>query len=215
MRTPSHLARISRVGAAAVLLAGTLGAGVGHATPAKAPVSLTFWSWVPGLQHEVDLFNQSHPAIKVNLVSAGQGAPEYLKLRTALKASSGAPDVVQIEYQYLPTFELTGKLVDLAQYGANSYKKHFVPCTWDSVSVGSKVYAIPQDSGPMALLYRSDIFAKYNLAVPTTWAQYAQEAATLHKANPKIYMTEFAANDGGWLNALTVSYTHLTLPTKR
>src|ERR1035437_6390088 len=193
MRTPSHLARLGRVGAAATLLAATLGVGLGQAAPAKAPVSITFWSWVPKLQDEVTMFEKAHPNIKVNLVNAGQGLAEYTKLRTALKAGSGAPDVVQIEFQYMPTFELTGKLVDLTQYGANDVKKAFVPWTWDQVSAGSKVYSIPQDSGPMALLYRADIFAKYKLAIPTTWAQYAQEAATLHKANPKLYMTEFAA----------------------
>jgi multiple sugar transport system substrate-binding protein len=202
MQHRSALARLCRAGAVAVLLATTLSAGISHATPVKAPVSLTFWSWVPNLQDEVTLFNQSHPGIKVNLVNAGQGAAEYLKLRTALKASSGAPDIVQIEFQYMPTFELTGKLVDLSQYGANNYKKDFVPWTWDQVSVGSKVYSIPQDSGPMALLYRADIFAQYHLAVPTTWDQYQQEAVALHKANPKIYMTEFAGNDGGWVNSL-------------
>ena len=200
MMLRSHLARLGRIGAAAVLLATT--AGAANAAPAKAPVTITFWSWVPHLQDEVNLFEKSHPNIKVNLVNAGQGGPQYTKLRTALKAGSGAPDVVQIEFQYLPTFELTGKLVDLAQYGANSLKPDFVPWTWSQVTQGSKVYAVPQDSGPMALLYRSDIFAKYHLAIPTTWAQYQQEAVALHKANPKIYMTDFAANDGGWINAL-------------
>ncbi|HVA92373.1 MAG TPA: extracellular solute-binding protein [Chloroflexota bacterium] len=202
MRTRTHLSRIVHVGAAAALLATTLGAGISHAAPTKAPVTLTFWSWVPHLQDEVNLFEKARPDIKVNLVNVGQGAPFYTKLRTALKAGSGAPDVTQIEFQYMPTFELTGKLVDLSQYGANAYKKDFVPWTWDQVSQGSKVYSIPQDSGPMALLYRADIFAKYHLAVPATWAQYQQEAITLHKDNPKIYMTEFAANDGGWINSL-------------
>jgi multiple sugar transport system substrate-binding protein len=191
-----------RVAAAGMLLAASLGSVAGHAAPAKAPVTITFWSWVPHLQDEVNLFEKSHPDIKVNLVNAGQAGAEYTKLRTALKAGSGAPDVVQIEFQYMPTFELTGKLVDLSQYGATTYKNDFVPWTWSQVSQGSKVYSIPQDSGPMALLYRADIFAKYHLAVPTTWAQYQQEAVALHRANPKLYMTDFADNDGGWITSL-------------
>src|SRR5260370_37561651 len=160
------LARLGRVSVAAVLLATSLGAGLGHAAFSKAPVTITFWSWVPKLQDEVNLFEKSHPDIKVNLVKAGQGTPEYTKLPTALKANSGAPDVVQIEFQYMPTFELTGKLVDLSQYGANSIKNDFVPWTWSQVSQGDKVYAIPQDSGPMGLLYRKDIFYQYHLSVP-------------------------------------------------
>jgi multiple sugar transport system substrate-binding protein len=202
MCTASILARISRIGAAVVLFAATIGPGSGHSALAQAPVTLTFWSWVPNLQQQVNLFEKSHPTIKVNLVNAGVGLAQYTKLRTALKAGTGAPDVVQIEYQYLPTFELTGKLVDLSQYGANSYKNDFIPWTWDQVSMGTKVYGIPQDSGPMGLLYRSDIFAKYHLAVPATWAQLGQEAIALHKANPKVYLTDFTANEGGWFTAL-------------
>ena len=43
----------------------------------------------------------------------------------------------------------------------------------------------------MALYYREDIFKKYNLPVPTTWAQYADDAAKLHAADPKVYITDF------------------------
>jgi len=135
--------------------------------PSSGPVTLTFWTWVPNIQQEIDLFEQSHPNIKIKLVNAGQGGPEYTKLRTALKAGSGAPDIVQIELQYLPTFELANGLVDLSQYGANDLKNDYVSWVWNQVSQGSKVYAIPQDSGPMGLLYRADIFQQYHLPVPT------------------------------------------------
>src|SRR5205085_4569061 len=63
-----------------------LGASGSAAAPAKASVTLTFWTWVPNIQTEVNLFQQAHPGIKVHVINAGQGAPEYTKLRTALKA---------------------------------------------------------------------------------------------------------------------------------
>jgi multiple sugar transport system substrate-binding protein len=185
--------------AAVVLIAAACSSG-GAAKSGK--VTLTFWSWVPHLQSEVTLFEKAHPNIKVNLVNAGQGATEYTKLRTALKAGSGAPDVVQVEFQYLPTFEQIHGLLDISKYGANSIKGDYVPWTWSQVSNGSAVYAIPQDSGPMGLLYRKDIFAKYHLAVPTTWQQFAQVAAKLHAANPNIYLTDLPTNDPGWMNGL-------------
>lgn len=190
--------------ALACLMVGMLAAcGGGNGSGnANGPATITFWSWVPNLQQAVNLFEQSHPNIKVKLENIGSGGTEYTKLTTALKAGSGAPDVVQIEYAYLPTYELTGKLVDLSQYGANNYKNDFVPWVWGQVAQGSKIYAIPQDSGPMGMLYRTDVFTRYHLAVPTTWAQYAQEAIQLHKDNPKIYMTDFASNDGPWYTSL-------------
>ena len=73
----------------------------------QTPTELTFWTWVPDIQKEVALFQRKYPAIKVNVVNAGQGQPQYPKLRTALTAGSGAPDVAQLEFQNIPTFTLT------------------------------------------------------------------------------------------------------------
>ena len=163
----------------------------------KKPATITFWSWVPNIAQEVAMFEKAYPNIKVNLVNAGQGLAEYTKLRTALKAGKGAPDVVQIEYSYLPTFTITNDLVDLAPYGANDIKNDFVDWTWKQVSVGDAVYAIPQDTGPLGMLYRKDIFDKYGLTVPTTWEQFAEQGKKLHAANPQISMLDFANNDAG------------------
>ncbi|MFL5693290.1 MAG: ABC transporter substrate-binding protein [Ktedonobacteraceae bacterium] len=200
---PRFSVKFAALGLMIVLVASLVACGgTPSSSSSSGPVTLTFWTWVPNIQSEVNLFEQSHPNIKIKVVNAGQGAPEYTKLHTALKAGSGAPDIVQIEFQYLPTFEITNDLVDLSQYGANDIKNDYVPWTWSQVTQGSKVYAIPQDSGPMGLLYRKDIFDKYHLAVPQTWAQYQQEAIALHKANPQIYMTDFPASDAGWFNGL-------------
>ena len=73
----------------------------------KKPATLTFWTWVPDIKNEVALFEKKYPNIKINVVNAGQGLDEYTKLTTALKAGTGAPDVVQIEYSYIPTFTIT------------------------------------------------------------------------------------------------------------
>jgi multiple sugar transport system substrate-binding protein len=161
------------------------------------PAELTFWTWVPDIASEVALFEKKYPNIKVKVVNAGQGLDEYTKLRTALKAGTGAPDVVQIEYSYIPTFTITKNLLDLAPYGANALKADFVDWSWNQVSDGDKVYAIPQDTGPLGMLYRKDIFDKYGITVPTTWAEFATAAQTLHEKNPKISMTNFASNDAG------------------
>ena len=159
------------------------------------PTQLTFWTWVPGIAAEVALFEKKYPKIKVNVVNAGQGQAEYTKLRTALKAGTGAPDVVQIEYSYIPTFTFTNNLIDLAPYGANDLKDDFVPWTWGQVSKGDKVYAIPQDTGPLGLLYRKDVFDRYDITVPATWEEFAAAGTKLHQKNPGISMTNFANND--------------------
>jgi multiple sugar transport system substrate-binding protein len=194
--------------AAGTVLAGCSGSGGGssqakpvsaadRAAALKKPAEITFWSWVPNIQQQVAMFRNKYPNIKVNLVNAGQGLDEYTKLRTALKAGKGAPDVVQIEYSYLPTFTITDDLLDLGGYGANDLKGDYVDWTWKQVSVGDKVYAIPQDTGPLGMLYRKDVFDRYGLSIPKTWEEFAAQGRKLHSANPAISMTNFANNDAG------------------
>jgi multiple sugar transport system substrate-binding protein len=49
----------------------------------------------------------------------------------------------------------------------------------------------------MGMLYRKDIFDKYKIAVPKTWDEFAAAARKLHAADPGVYMTDLAANQGG------------------
>ncbi|EWM10064.1 extracellular solute-binding protein [Kutzneria sp. 744] len=159
------------------------------------PTELTFWTWVPDIDQEVALFRKKYPAIKVNVVNAGQGTPQYTKLRTALQAGTGAPDLVQIEYQYIPTFTITDSLLDLQPYGASALKSRFVDWTWGQVTgAGGEIWAMPQDTGPMGLLYRQDIFDQHGIAVPKTWDEFADAAHKLHAADPNVYLTNMAAN---------------------
>jgi multiple sugar transport system substrate-binding protein len=160
------------------------------------PTTLTFWTWVPNIDKEVALFQAKYPAIKVNVVNAGQGTDAYTKLRTALKAGKGAPDLAQIEYQYIPTFSITKSLVDLRPYGAAANQSKFVDWTWGQVTgPNQEILAYPQDTGPMGMLYRADLFEKYGISVPKTWDEFAAAARKLHAADPKVYLTDMAANE--------------------
>jgi multiple sugar transport system substrate-binding protein len=172
------------------------GSSTGTSGTSSGPVNLTIWSWVSGLDKSAALFTQTHPNIHITVENVGAGPPEYDKLFTAIKANN-EPDMALMEYQYMPTFEATGALVDLSQYGANSVKDQFVPWTWSQCVLGNAVYMIPWDSGAMIMNYRADLFKKYNIPVPTTWAQYADAAARLHAADPNVYITDFPPKQPG------------------
>ncbi|MBC9728956.1 ABC transporter substrate-binding protein [Streptomyces sp. TRM68367] len=190
---------------AGVLLAACGGGGSGGSNSASSgPVHIKVWAWYPDFKQVVDQFNKTHKDIQVDWVQAGVGQDEYTKLKTALKAGQGAPDVVMLEFQELPTIQLTKGLIDMGKYGAAADKDKYVSWAWNEVSDGEHVYAIPVDGGPMAMLYRADIFQKYKLKVPTTWAEYKEEAAKLHAADPKAYMTNFGSDESaaGWLQGL-------------
>jgi multiple sugar transport system substrate-binding protein len=161
----------------------------------QKPATITFWSWVPDIQDEIDLFTKKYPNITVKLVNVGQAATEYTKLRTAVQAGKGAPDVVQLEFSEVPSFTITDSLLDLAPYGVNDVKGQFVDWTWGQVSQNGKVFGIPQDTGPMGLLYRQDLLDRYGIPVPKTWDEFATAARKLHTANPKVYLTNLPPND--------------------
>jgi multiple sugar transport system substrate-binding protein len=162
----------------------------------KTPTTLTFWTWVPNIARQVAVFEQQYPAIKINVVNPGQGTPLYTKLRTALDAGKGTPDLSQVEYQYIPTFAILKGFVDLRPYGAAANAAKFVGWVWDQVTgPDGEIYAYPQDTGPMGMLYRADIFAAHGISVPATWDEFATAARKLHAASPGSYLTNMADNE--------------------
>jgi multiple sugar transport system substrate-binding protein len=154
---------------------------------------VSVWAWYPNMAKVVDNFNNGHTDVQVCWTNAGQGAPEYAKFQTAISAGKGAPDVVMLEADQLPGFEIQKALVDLAPYGANDVKGNFSAGAWKDVSQGAAVYAIPVDGGPMAMIYRKDIFDKYKITPPTTWAEYAAAAQKLKDAGGPLF-GDFGSN---------------------
>ncbi|GAA5044861.1 multiple sugar transport system substrate-binding protein [Thermocatellispora tengchongensis] len=166
------------------------------------PAELTFWTWVTGIEKTVARFEAKYPNIKVNVVNAGQSADQYTKLQTAIKAGSGAPDVAQIEYFALPQFALSKQVVNLSEYGADALKDKFAASAWNQVVINGGVYGIPQDTGPMAMFYRKDIFDRLKLEPPKTWAEFAEAAKKIKADNPDNFITSIDPGDAGGVDSL-------------
>ena len=162
---------------------------------------LTIWTWVPNIQNEIDLFEKKYPKVKVKLVNVGQGAPHYQKLRAAIQSGQGAPDVAQMEYQYIPSFTLGDNLLDMAPNLGADISGMFPNWVWSQVIKDNAVYGIPQDTGPMGLLYREDLLRAAGVEPPTTWEEYATAAQTYRQKNSKSYLTNLAPNEAGQILA--------------
>lgn len=175
--------------------AGSQGSGDGKA------VTLEFWAAAIGLEKSVELWNQSHPDVKVNFSRISPGSVGgYAKMQNAVKAGN-APCLGQIGYDTMPTFVATGALEDVTQY-AEAGKDQFVPWTWQMSSIGGQVYGIPVDVGPQALFYRADLYKQYGITAPKTWDEFATAAQKVHRANPKAYLAT-SPQDAYDLGALT------------
>ncbi|MEV7978229.1 extracellular solute-binding protein [Streptomyces sp. NPDC086519] len=186
----------------AVSLGATALAACGSSDDSKAdsgPVNLTFWSWAPGMDKVVDLWNKGQgkkDQITVTFKKQASGDSLVTKILTAHKAKSG-PDLVQAEYQALPTLVSNGAVADISKEVGDA-RSDFADGVWQQVTLGTDaVYAVPQDIGPMMFYYRADLFKKYGLTVPTTWDEFAGTARALKKKAPDVDLTTFSANDSG------------------
>ncbi|WP_019074265.1 ABC transporter substrate-binding protein [Streptomyces hokutonensis] len=203
MKMSIHRHQFSRrsilAGAAAVGLTGTLAACGGSdddSGKSSGPVKLTYWSWAPNMDKVAAIWNKKNPDITVTVSKQAAGKDIVSKLITAKKAGN-APDLIQVEYQSLPTLVSNDVLADISKY-AKSAKSEFAEGLWGMVTLGTDaVYAIPQDSGPLMFFYREDLFKQHNLTVPTTWDDFAKTARAAKKALPNAYLTTFSSNDPG------------------
>ncbi|GMA90196.1 ABC transporter substrate-binding protein [Homoserinibacter gongjuensis] len=165
-----------------------------------APV-VTMWAWYPNMEEVVDNFNKAHDDVQVCWTNAGAGGDEYDKFQTAVSAGSGAPDVVMLEADRIPTFQAQDALVDLSDLGYQDVKDNFSAGAWKDVSVGDGVYGAPVDGGPMGMIYRTDVFDTYGITPPTTWDEFEAAAQKVKDAGGP-YFASFAANQPAYVTAL-------------
>ena len=170
----------------------------------KDAPQVSVWAWYPNMAKVVDNFNNDHKDVQVCWNNVGQGADEYTKVQTAISAGKGLPDVVMLEADHLSGYEIQNALVDISKYGADKVKANFSAGAWKDVSQGSAVYAAPVDGGPMALIYRTDVFQKYGITTPpTTWDEYATDAAKVKAAGGPAF-GDLGANVPANLMALQI-----------
>ncbi|GAB3161965.1 sugar ABC transporter substrate-binding protein [Myceligenerans halotolerans] len=216
--TTRALTRVAAAAAAAGLLSASLAACSGGSTAGDSTDgagggaaaidaaleeggSITYWTWTPSAEAQVAAFEEAYPNVDVNLVDTGGANDNNLKLQNAISAGSGAPDVVQLEYQALPQFVIADSLVDLTAYDFADHESLYTASTWASVSQGG-IWGLPQDSGPMALFYNKKVFDEFGLEVPTTWDEYVEAGRELHAADPEYYITNDSGTDAGFGTAM-------------
>ncbi|MCA5894234.1 sugar ABC transporter substrate-binding protein [Isoptericola sp. NEAU-Y5] len=200
------LTALLAAGALAVPLAACSGAGDEPAGSGEASADaasalekggeLTVWAWDPTLESVARDFEAEHPNVTVTLENVGTGNDQYTALQNAIAAGDGVPDVAQVEFYALPQFALSDALTDLTPYGADQLDGTFTPGPWGAVTQGGGVWALPTDSGPMALFYNKRVFDEHGIEVPSTWDEYVEAARTLHEADPKAYLTNDVGDAG-------------------
>ncbi|WP_204034835.1 ABC transporter substrate-binding protein [Micromonospora qiuiae] len=209
MKTTRILATVAMLAAASGLVACSSDGGGSDAsnctntiTKQDLPV-VTMWAWYPNMQLVVDNFNKLNDEVQVCWTNVGQGGDQYDKFQTAISAGTGAPDLVMVEMDRIPTFQIQNALVDISGYGLDAVRANYGEGAWKDVSVGDAVYGVPVDGGPLAMIYRKDIFDKYGITPPKTWAEYEQAAQKVKDAGGPLF-GDLGANVPALMMALQI-----------
>ncbi len=165
--------------------------------------------WEAGLQ-SLDPLNFSGPkweeltGIKVKVIEVPT-AEMFTKILQEHRAGTGAYDALNVIPSWMPDLVKAGALEQLDsyvdKYGFREELQNIAPTYRDNqMTVDGKIYGFPDDGDLFVLYYRKDLFedpanqaafkAKhgYDLAAPTTWAQYADIGKFItDKYGPEIY----------------------------
>ncbi|HEY5880780.1 MAG TPA: extracellular solute-binding protein [Nakamurella sp.] len=130
----------------------------------------------------------------------GGGTDSSAKLLTAAPRRRGAG---RREYQTLPSLIVGDVATDIAQYVGDETRRAFTDSTWGLTTFNDAIYGVPQDVGPMALIYNQARFAELGITVPTTWAEFATAAEQVRKADPSTYIGTFSPEVFGFFAGMS------------
>ena len=158
-------------------------------TPADALVpnpdlhaSLEIWSWegaTGALQAADAEFAEYYPNIQITYVNRPTG-DNYQQIQLGAVAGGGLPDVANIENSHLRQFVELGILYDMTER-LEPYVPLMNAFKWREAEMDGRFYAMPNDSGPVALFYRRDVFEQAGVDPESiqTWADYYEAALTI------------------------------------
>jgi cellobiose transport system substrate-binding protein len=184
------------------------GCGSGSSHKAGGPVTLRIGLFGAFGYKESGLYQQfekEHPDIKVVEDDTEQEADYWSALRTHLASGSGVDDIQGIELGRVADVAgpMSGAFVDLRSLGASADLANFskVKTTPATTSSGA-VMAMGTDLGPMAMCYRTDLFAKAGLPASPTWSSWQDYLAMGQKYKGKVSGSSWMDDAAGLYNAV-------------
>lgn len=127
-----------------------------------------------------DNYMDEHPNVTIEVEALDDES--YKTKFKAYAAGSSMPDLVNIWCS--PSF--LDEVVEagvLAELNADDYTDYgFSEGSLDGVTYDGKLYGLPRNTDVLGFYYNKDLFAQYNLEVPTTWDELLTAAQTFQEA---------------------------------
>jgi lactose/L-arabinose transport system substrate-binding protein len=192
---------------AATAAVAVLASGSAYAQSAN----LTIWSWnvaASALKSTLPGFNKQFPDIKITVEDLGNSQVFDKTLAACAAGGDGLPDIVSIENFEAEIFwsrfpDCFANLKELG-YTADIQAK-FPDFKRTELEVGDVAYAMPWDSGPVAVFYRRDLYEKAGVDPSTisTWDDFIAAGKKISAANPGVVMAQADFNgDSEWFRMI-------------
>ncbi|MEH7881197.1 extracellular solute-binding protein [Rhizobium laguerreae] len=173
--------------------------------------NLTVWSWnvaASALKSTLPGFNKQFPDIKITVEDLGNSQVFDKTLAACAAGGDGLPDIVTIENFEAEIFwsrfpDCFANLKELG-YTADIQAK-FPEFKRTELEVGDVAYAMPWDSGPVAVFYRRDFYEKAGVDPSTinTWDDFIAAGKKISAANPGTVMAQADFNgDSEWFRMI-------------
>ncbi|GCF11108.1 extracellular solute-binding protein [Dictyobacter arantiisoli] len=126
-------------------------------------VTVTLWYWNRSLDDNL-LAQVGRRFPQINFRALKIGGSYDTRLRTALAGQANIPDLVGMNANIASYFPDENQFVDLRTLGATALQAGYLPWKWrQAVAPDQRVIALPMDTGPIALFYRTDLFRQAGL----------------------------------------------------
>ena len=172
------------VGAALAVVASTASGGT------QAANSITVWlqvdaqatNWEPIVKAANTAFQKDHPGVAVNVQYQTWG--NHLQKFDATLAGGSTPDVIEMGNTEMTKYMAAGAFQDLtSEKGSMPNSGTWLEGLAASGRYGGKLYGVPYYAGSRVITYRTDLFKKAGIKVPTSLAQFTAGGKKLAAQN--------------------------------
>ena len=201
---------IALIGAVLAVIASTASGGTSAST-----ASITVWlqtdaqggAWENIVKAANAQFQREHPGVTVDVQFQTWGT--HLQKFDATLAGGNVPDVIEMGNTEMTKYMAAGAFQDLTADKA----KFDNSATWleglaASGRFGGKLYGVPYYAGSRVVTYRSDLFQKAGIKIPTSLAEFTAAARKLAAANKAKGFSPVYIAGTDWYVAMGFVYDH-------
>jgi lactose/L-arabinose transport system substrate-binding protein len=198
-----------RTATAPLALGLTLTAGLAQAQDLSGEVSI--WSWnvaASSLEEVAKGFMEANPGVTVTVEDLGNGQVFDRMLASCAAGGADLPDIVTVENHESEIFwsQFPDCFADLRELGYDdATASQFPDFKRTELEPNGVAYAMPWDSGPVAVFYRRDYYeaAGVDPATIQTWDDFIAAGQKIQEANPDVVMTQGDLNgDTEWFRMI-------------